>query len=330
MQRASKQGSCLCSSSEYWYHSSRSSISGCWFPRGAGNWKEVCGAGMQAESLRQWSILHCFPCKLEFDTFRGEAKTTRKVEIRVPISLHFPFSLPALCLQKGFLSQACYDKSSAETVQNSEQILFQCRRPRTCHGLRDIFHLLGHMEAQHLVREWPTLRAPLKPNDPWCSLPFQLLSSALKAHIPDATCHLPNQLWSRWSHRATERFQHSVRGSSSVLQMQEQAPLREKVGKETAAWVSHRVRLHWYSPWRVGGGCSCQYWSRLLPLQMKRRLRTPSPTHKSIPGCLIWIRWEKGLGFVPWSSQAMAYSRKPSQHACAEDELDTSEFVAEH
>lgn len=114
------------------------------------------------------------------------------------------------------------------------------------------------------------------------------------------------------------------RGSRTVLQMQEQAPL--KVGKETAAWVSHRVRLHGCSPCRVGGGCSCQIWSWL---QM-RRFRTPSPTHISIPGGLIRIRWGKGLGFAPWSSRAMAHSRKPSQHACAEDELDTSEFVAEH
>lgn len=160
--------------------------------------------------------------------------------------------------------------------------------------------------------------------------PYQALSSAPKAHIPDATCHLPNQLWSRWSHRARERFQHSARGSSTVLQTQERAPLREKVGKETAAQVSHWVGLHGYSPWRVEGGCSCQTRSRLLPLQMRRRLRTPSPAHTIIPGCLIWIRWGKWLGFVPWSSQAMAHSRKPSQHACAQDELDTSEFVAEH
>lgn len=157
---------------------------------------------------------------------------------------------------------------------------------------------------------------------------MQLVSTNHFPLLQKSTCQMPLVLCqtSCGADGATEQ----ERGSSPVLQVQEWAPLREKVRKETAAQVSHQARLHGYSPWRVGGGCSCQTWSWLLPLQVRRRFRTPSSTHKSIPGCLIRIRWGKGLGFVPWSSQAMAHSRKPSQHACAEDELDTSEFVVEH
>lgn len=79
--------------------------------------------------------------------------------------------------------------------------------PRTCHELRERFHLLGHMEPQHLIKKWSTLRAflSLVTHDAACL--YQPLSSAPKVHMPDATCPLPNQLWSRWSHRARERFQ---------------------------------------------------------------------------------------------------------------------------
>lgn len=57
----------------------------------------------------------------------------------------------------------------------------------------------------------------------------------------------------------------------------------------------------------------------------EERLRSPYPTHKRLH---IMDQMGKGFQFVAWSSQAVAHSNKPSQHVCAEDEPDTSDFVA--
>lgn len=60
--------------------------------------------------------------------------------------------------------------------------------PGTCHGLRDIFHLLGHMEPRQWFKEWPSLRAPFKPNDLCWGL--SLPSTFFCSKSPHSRCHL--------------------------------------------------------------------------------------------------------------------------------------------
>lgn len=198
-------------------------------------------------SLWQWNTLPCFTCKLAFDMFRGKAETTRHVENCVPINIHFSFPLPGssvdlkvlmktIYLQKGFLSWAYYHKNSTETVQTSETNSFPAQKidsARTCHGLRDIFSLLGHMEPQHLANEWPPLRAPFKPDASSCSL--SLPTTFFCSESPHTRCCLSsaNQLWSIWGRRARERLQPCTANARHT------APLRETVWRETTARVLH-------------------------------------------------------------------------------------------
>lgn len=90
------------------------------------------------------------------------------------------------------------------------------------------------------------------------------------------------------------------------------------------------MRLHGSGHRRVGRWTFAPDLELATATANGERLGSPSPTHTTILGGLLWIRWAKGLGFVAWSSQAVAHSNKPSQHVCAEDEPDASEFVAEH
>lgn len=116
----------------------------CWLLVSQGSWHRrgavwSCDAGRKPLEMKHPSF---FPCKLEFDTFRGEAETTRNVEICVPLILHFPFSLPSssanlkvlvktICLQKGFLDfclRRVITRAPQRLHKTLKQILFQCRR----------------------------------------------------------------------------------------------------------------------------------------------------------------------------------------------------------
>lgn len=293
---------------------------------------------MQAESLWQRSTLPRFTCKPGFDTFRGKAETARHVESCVPINLHFSFPLPGssvdlkvlmktICLQKGFLSRACYHKSSTEAVQMSEANPFPAQKI----GLGPVMGW-GTCSACLVIwshSTWPRngplsgLLLSLMSLDVAC--PYQPLSSALKAHIPDAARHLPT---SCGAYGATEQ----ERGSSPALQMQETQPLRERQrgGRQQHESCTERMRLHGSSHWRVGRWAFASDLELTTAAANGERLRSPSPTHTSILGCLLRIRWGKGLGSVPWSSQAAAHSNEPSQQVWAQDKPDTSEFVVEH
>lgn len=93
------------------------------------SWERRCvDLGHGREVFGDGAALSCL--KDGVDSFGCEAETTRHADICVPLYFHFPFSLPGssvdlkvlvktICLQKGFLSWACYLKYSTEIAENS-------------------------------------------------------------------------------------------------------------------------------------------------------------------------------------------------------------------
>lgn len=190
---------------------------------------------------------------------------------------------------------------------------------RTCHRLRDIYSLLGHTEKSHStwLGNGPSLRAQAQ-----CPLmDIVPLATFFHSERPRARSCLSvglsaNQLQSTGTHRARERLQQcTAKGWDDLLYERRCAgsQVHDSCTLRGVAEVSLAPRLQLNTAAAAKG----------------ERLRSPSPAHTSIPGCSLWLRWGKGLGFVARSSRAAAHSSKPSRHVCTKDEPDTSEPVAE-